>query len=137
MPRLLRRILSLLFLALLPVFSAQAQLTIEIVGGAGSAIPIAIVPFENESNYPLGITGIVGADLTRSGLFKLVDYAGISPRPTRAEDIQPAAWRARNADAVVAGTMRLLSDGRVEVRFGLVDVVKQTVLVTMSCTVTP
>ena len=137
MVRRLRCALSFLLLAFLPVFAAHAQLTIEIVGGAGTAIPIAIVPFESESNYPLGITGIVGADLTRSGLFKLVDYAGVSPRPTRAEDIQPAVWRARNADAVVAGSMRPLSDGRVEVRFGLVDVVKQTVLVTMSYTVTP
>ncbi|HYT97177.1 MAG TPA: Tol-Pal system beta propeller repeat protein TolB [Casimicrobiaceae bacterium] len=136
-PLSLRYALSFLLLAFLPVFAAQAQLTIEIVGGAGSAIPIAIVPFENESNYPLGITGIVGADLTRSGLFKLVDYAGVSPRPTRAEDIQPAAWRARNADAVVAGSMRPLSDGRIDVRFGLVDVVKQTTLLTMSYTVTP
>src|SRR5437764_2393941 len=137
MPRLLRRILSLLFLALLPVFSAHAQLTIEIVGGAGTTIPIAIVPFENENSYPLGITGIVGADLTRSGLFRLVDYSGVSPRPTRAEEIQPAVWRSRNADAVVAGSMRPLGDGRVEVRFGLVDVVKQTQLASMTYTVTP
>src|SRR5437762_11451598 len=137
MPRLLRRIPPFLFLALLPVFAANAQLTIEIVGGAGTTIPIAIVPFENENTFPLGITGIVGADLTRSGLFRLVDYSGVSPRPTRAEEIQPAVWRARNADAVVAGSMRPLRDGRVEVRFGLVDVVKQTVLVTMSYTVTP
>src|SRR5437868_15008974 len=136
-PRPLRYALSFLLLAFLPVFPAYAQLPIEIVGGAGSAIPIAIVPFENESNYPLGITGVVGADLTRSGLFKLVDYGGVSPRPTRAEEIQSAVWRARNADAVVAGSMRPLSDGRVEVRFGLVGVVKQTPLVAMGYTVTP
>ena len=47
----------------------------------GSAIPIAIVPFENESNWPLGITGIVGADLARSGLFRLVDAAGVVAAP--------------------------------------------------------
>jgi len=137
MPRLLRRIFPLLFLALLPVFAAHAQLTIEIVGGAGTTIPIAIVPFANENTYPLGITGIVGADLTRSGLFRLVDYNGVSPRPTRAEEIQPAVWRARNADAVVAGSMRPLGDGRVEVRFALVDVVKQAQLASMTYTITP
>ena len=137
MPRLLRRILSLLFLALLPVFSAHAQLTIEIVGGAGTTIPIAIVPFENENTFPLGITGIVGADLTRSGLFRLVDYNGVSPRPTRADEIQPAVWRARNADAVVAGSMRPLGDGRVEVRFALVDVVKQAGLASVTYVITP
>lgn len=137
MPRLLRRIFPLLLFAFLPVFAAHAQLTIEIVGGAGTTIPIAIVPFANENTYPLGITGIVGADLTRSGLFRLVDYNGVSPRPTRAEEIQPAVWRSRNADAVVAGSMRPLGDGRVEVRFSLVDVVKQVPLATMTYTVTP
>ena len=65
---------SLLSLAFAVAVPARAQLTIEIVGGAGTTIPIAIVPFENESNWPLGITGIVGADLARSGLFRLVDY---------------------------------------------------------------
>src|SRR5437763_14266902 len=137
MPRLLRRIPPFLFLALLPVFAAHGQLTIEIVVGAVTTIPIAIVPFENENSYPLGITGIVGADLTRSGLFRLVDYSGVSPRPTRIDEIQPAVWRSRNADAVVVGSMRPLGDGRVDVRFGLVDVVKQTPLANINYTVTP
>ena len=137
MLRSLRCIRSFLLLALLPVLPAYGQLTIEIVGGAGTTIPIAIVPFANESTYPLGISGIVGADLTRSGLFRLVDYAGVSPQPTRTEEIQPAVWRARNADAVVAGSMRPLGGDRVEVRFGLVDVVKQAPLATMTYAVTP
>ena len=133
----LRLLPLLLIAALMPLSAARAQLTIEIIGGAAQAIPIAIVPFENESNWPLGITGIVGADLQRSGRFKLIDAASVSPRPFRVEDIQPAAWRSRQADAVVAGSMRPLSDGRVEVRFVLVDVVKQTPLATMTYTVTP
>jgi len=71
------RLLALGLLALLPLGAAQAQLTIEIVGGAGTAIPIAIVPFDAESSYPLGISGVVGADLQRSGLFRLVDPMGV------------------------------------------------------------
>ena len=117
--------------------SARAQLTIEIVGGAGTAVPIAIVPFENESNWPLGITGIVSADLQRSGLFRLVSDAGIVPRPSRAEDVKLGDFRARGADAVTVGSMRPLADGRVEVRFALLDAVKQAQLAAMSYTVTP
>jgi TolB protein len=137
MPRSLRLLILLVALSFLPSTAARAQLAIEIVGGAGTTIPIAIVPFEGESNYPLGITGIVGADLTRSGLFRLVDSAGVTPRPARAEDVQSAVWRSRNADAVVVGTLRPLADGRVEVRAALVDVVRQTVLTTMTYTVAP
>ncbi len=103
MPRIGRLLLSLIAFAFLAVTPARAQLTIEIVGGSGTAIPISVVPFESESSWPLGITGIVGADLTRSGLFRLVDDAGISPRPFRAEDVRSADFRARGADAVVVG----------------------------------
>jgi len=41
------------------------------------------------------------------------------------------------ADAVVVGSMQPLPDGRVEVRFALVDVVKKTTLTAMTYTVTP
>ena len=137
MPQPIRFFLA--FVAIFLVFSsaARAQLTIEIVGGAGSAIPIAIVPFEGESAFPLGITGIVGADLSRSGLFKLVDYTGVVPRPVRAEDVQSQFWRGRGADAVAVGSMRPLPDGRTEVRFALVDVVKQVPLASVIYTVAP
>ena len=135
--RLARCLLPLVALVLLAAAPARAQLTIEIIGGAGTAIPIAIVPFENENNWPLGITGIVGADLARSGLFKLVDYAGVLPRPARAEDVRAPDWRARGADAVVVGTMQAQGEGRVEVRFALIDVVKGTQLAAMSYVVAP
>ena len=54
----------------------------------------------------------------------MVDDAGISPRPVRAEDVRAADFRARGADAVVVGSMRPLADGRVDVRFALVDAVQ-------------
>ena len=96
--------LSLAFAAAAPV--ARAQLTIEIVGGTGTAIPIAVSGFEGESAWPLGISGVVAADLGRSGLFRNVDAGGVVPRPARAEDVKPDFWRARGADAVVVGSMQ-------------------------------
>lgn len=131
--RLVFAVVALSFLSL----SARAQLTIEIVGGAGTAIPIAIVPFGGESAFPLGISGIVGADLSRSGMFRLVNADGVMPRPVRAEDIQADVWKGRGADAVVVGSMQPLPDGRVEVRFALMDVVKRSLLTAMTYTVTP
>lgn len=136
MPRFLRLLIPLVLLAFAPL-AARAQLTIEIVGGAGSTVPIAIVGFENESNWPLGITGIVGADLSRSGLFRLIDPSGIVPRPARAEEVRLGDFRARGADAVVVGSMTSLADGRVDVRFVLMDAVKQVQLAGMSYAVTP
>jgi TolB protein len=134
--RLARRLIPFVALSLLAAAPARAQLTIEIVGGAATTIPIAIVPFENESSHALGITGVVGADLTRSGLFRLVDYAGVTPRPTRTDEVRTADWRARGADAVVVGSMRP-AGGRVEVRFALIDIGRQVELVSMSYVVEP
>src|SRR5215469_10756715 len=62
---------------LLMTSSARAQLTIEIIGGAGAALPISIVPFVGEADFPLGISGVVGGDLTRSGRFRQIDGASI------------------------------------------------------------
>src|SRR3954454_15880418 len=127
--------LAFAVVALLLPFAARAQLTIEIVGGAGTAIPIAIVPMAGESGFPLGISGIVAADLGRSGVFRLVRTDNVNPRPSRAEEVQADVWRGRGADAVVVGSMQALADGRVEVRFALMDVVKQTLLTAMTYTV--
>jgi TolB protein len=116
---------------------ARAQLTIEIIGGGGTTIPIAIVPFAGEANYPYPLTEIVGADLARSGLFKLVDPAGVNPRPARAEDVRFGDWTGRGADAVAVGSVTPQSDGRVEVRFFLLDAVKQSQLAGVSYVVAP
>ncbi len=59
------------------------------------------------------------------------------PRPVRAEDVKFGDFRARGADAVVVGSMRPLGDGRVEVRFALLDAVKQTQLAAVTYVVTP
>jgi TolB protein len=112
MSRSLRLAAALVALILLPLAPVRAQLTIDIVGGSGTAVPIAIVPFDGEPAGPTGISGVVGADLARSGLFKLVDPSGM-PRASRIEDVQAAAWRAKGADAVVVGSARPLADGRV------------------------
>jgi TolB protein len=135
MTRFARLLLALLCLAAMG--AARAQLTIEIIGGGATTIPIAIVPFANESAYSLGITTVVGADLSRSGLFKLVDPGGINPRPARAEDVRYGDWTARGADAVVVGSTAQQADGRVEVRFFLLDVVKQTLLAGYTYVVSP
>ncbi len=136
MHRFLRLLVIFTACAFLP-FAARAQLTIEIVGGAGTAIPIAIVPFAGESNFPLGISGVVGADLTRSGMFRLVNADNVTPRPARAEDINVDLWKGRGADAVVVGSMTPQADGRVEVRFALMDVVQRQLLTAMTYSVTP
>jgi TolB protein len=135
MPRILRCLL--LVLCVLATGMARAQLTIEIVGGGATTIPVAIVPFAGEGAYPLSVTQIVGNDLARSGLFKLIDAGGVVPRPARAEEVRYGDWTSRGADAVVVGSMTPMPDGRIEVRFFLLDVVKQSLLAGFTYAVAP
>lgn len=114
--------LSLLFFA----GSAGAAMTIEIVGAGASQIPVAIVPFRAEEGLAQRLTPVVAADLTRSGLFRMVDPGGMNPVPYEPEQVDFAQWRARGAEAVVIGSVTKAADGRFDIRFRVMDVVKQT-----------
>lgn len=137
MKRSFRSLLAVLVLAFAFADPAWAQLTIEIIGGGATTVPIAIVPFAGETNYPYPLTEIVGADLARSGLFRLINPAGVNPRPARAEDVRFGDWTGRGADAVVVGSVTPQAEGRVEVRFFLLDTVKQSQLAGLSYVVAP
>jgi len=107
---------------------ALAQLSIEITGGGGNRIPIAILPFAGEGAVSPAITSIVRADLERSGLFRAIETPAGAPASTEATNVNFAEWRSRLADALVQGSVSALPDGRFEVRFRLFDVVKQQAL---------
>lgn len=113
---------------------AHAQFRVEISGVGGTQLPIAIVKFRDEDRATpsLSPSAIVRADLERSGVFRSVDAPGDLD-----ENTQPvmADWRARAADALVAGSVTRLADGRFDVRYRLWDVVKGTVLAGQSTAV--
>lgn len=122
-------------LALLAPGGARAALTIEIVGAGASQIPVSIVPFSYEPALPQSVTGIVGADLARSGLFKLVDPAGALPHEPA--EVRYPDWSGRGVEALVIGAISPRADGKLDVRFRLLDVTKQTQLAGLSYTVAP
>jgi len=140
-PAVLARILALaltLALALsltLAGMPAQAQLKIEITGAGASQSPIAIVPFAGEDRIAQALTPVIVANLQRSGLFRMVDVQDIRPAPVQPADLRYPEFSARGADAVVIGSASALPDGRVEVRFRLMDVAKQAQLAGFSYTV--
>ncbi len=110
-----------------------AQLNIEIFGGGASRIPIAIVPFAEENKLQQGITSIIGADLQRTGLFRLIDPSGLSPYVPA--DVEYADWVNRGANALVIGRVIALSSDQVEIQFRLMDVAKRTQLTGLAITV--
>ncbi|MCX8086737.1 MAG: Tol-Pal system beta propeller repeat protein TolB [Rhodocyclaceae bacterium] len=103
---------------------ALAQLSIEITGAGATRLPIAIADFAGERIVAQALTSVIRADLERSGLFQLVDTTGAVLN----ENSVPSypEWKGRGADALVAGSLVALPDGRYETRYRLFDVQKQT-----------
>ena len=100
---------------------ARAQFKVEISGVGGTQLPIAIARFRDEDRTGQSPSAIIRADLERSGAFRGVDNSA-----SLDETSQPVwgEWRARGADALVAGSAARLADGRFDLRFKLWDVVK-------------
>jgi TolB protein len=129
---------NLLFLGiLLFALCARAQLTIDITTSGGRQIPIAVMPMAGESTQPQAVSEVVSADLARTGLFRLVNTIGISPVPTEPSEVNFGDWTARSAEALVIGKIDSMAEGRVEVRFRLFDVAKQSQLASYSYVVAP
>lgn len=132
-----------LIVALLSVLTATpawSMMTIEIVGGASNRIPIAVLPFSASTSESLkpevvkSIAEVVSADLGRSGYFNMLDSKD-SMSPADPGTLSLTTWKGRGADAVLIGQVLPASGGLLEVRFWLLDVVRQTQLVAMAYTV--
>ena len=129
---------TFLFLGiLLLALAARAQLTFDVTTSGGRQLPIAVMPLAGESNQPQSVSEVVAADLARTGLFRLVNTIGISPVPTEPSEVNFGDWTARSAEALVIGKIESMSEGRVEVRFRLFDVAKQSQLASYSYVVAP
>ena len=113
-------------LLLMQASMASAVLTIEIIGAGEHQIPVSIVPFGGDEKIAQSINEVVTGDLQRSGLFRLVDPTGKSPHVPA--EVSFPDWEVRGAEALAIGTVAA-QGGRIEARFRLLDVVKQTELI--------
>lgn len=124
LPRLWR--LPGLILASLALFllgaPAWAQFRVEVTGVGMTQLPVVIVPFKGEAAAPQKLASIVQADLERSGQFRGLDAAGQAMDELTRPDFSP--WRQASAEALLAGSVTRLADGRYDVRARLWDVVK-------------
>ncbi|GAB4205254.1 MAG: Tol-Pal system beta propeller repeat protein TolB [Tibeticola sp.] len=101
---------------------AWAQFRVEVSGVGLTQLPIVIAPFRGDANAPVRLASVVQADLERSGRFKSIDANGAQLDENSRPDL--AIWRPRGADALAAGSVTRLVDGRYDVRFRLWDIVR-------------
>jgi TolB protein len=129
-----------LFALLSTPFAAHAVMEIQVVGGAANRIAVAMLPFQFTPGQAApgqpapGLAQIAGDDLKRSGQFNLIDVAG-TQAPADLAQVNPGVWRGKGAEALVVGQVTALPGGRFEVKFRLLDVIKQTQLAGYSYTI--
>jgi TolB protein len=103
----------------------QSQMRIDVSGVGATQYPIAIANFTTDGTVPVEVVNVIRNDLARSGAFRVLD-----PQATMPDTATPN-WgdlRAKGADAVLAGSVSKLADGRFDVRYRLSDVVRQSTL---------
>jgi len=111
---------------------AAAQFRIEVSGVGATQIPLVVATFRDEDKARTPIAAIVRADLQRSGLFRPAETPlALDERST----IVTTEWRERGADALVAGSLTRLADGRFDIRFKLWDAVKGEQLISQGARV--
>jgi TolB protein len=134
MPTLILRLALLLLLACACGVRAQG-LTVDIVNGNPSAIPIAVVPFANESaGLPpdTDIAAVIAADLNRVGQFRSLERRDVVEYPAREAEVKFATWRVLKQDFLVIGRVLDAEAGGYRIEFELFDVAKQQRLQGMS-----
>jgi len=123
-------LLATLFTALLFAASAHAQLKIDITKGNIDPMPIAVTMMTGAGGGGASgadISGVIAADLERSGLFKPISSQAFIEQITNGDAVpRYADWRQINANAIVTGTVTPTGGDKVRISFRLWDALSQT-----------
>jgi len=104
---------------------AHSALTIEITQGMEGAAPIAVVPFDISNNRyqpPQDVSGIIAADLARSGRFAPMDARDMLSKPSDIKQVRFQDWRTLGVDSLVIGKVDTAGENKYRIQFRLFDV---------------
>ncbi|MFU0505037.1 Tol-Pal system beta propeller repeat protein TolB [Pseudaminobacter sp. NGMCC 1.201702] len=109
-------------LSTLATLPAHALVEIDVNKGNVEPLPIAITDFLSADAVGAEISGIVAADLKRSGLFAPIDKGAFIEKISN-PDAAPRFedWKVINAQALVTGRVSREADGRLRAEFRLWD----------------
>ena len=118
----LRLIVLLVATCLAPV--AKSELRIDITQGAGQAVPIAVVPFgwEGSGTPSTDVSGLVAADLTRTGRFAPIPETDMLQLPTTGAEVDFGDWRILGIEVVIVGRLTGSGPDSYMIQFQVFDV---------------
>ena len=109
------------------ISQAQAVLKIDITEGYEGALPIAVIPFQwhgSKKTVDGDVSAIIVSDLARSGKFSPVAEKDLIARPQQPADVHFKTWRIAGMDHIVIGSVTMQPDGKYQVQFRLIDILK-------------
>jgi TolB protein len=108
--------------AMVATLPARAEVVIDITKGTVEPLPIAITDFLSGDQLGANISGVIAADLERSGLFAPIDKGAFIEKISN-PDAAPRFedWKVLNAQALVTGRVTKQGDGRLKAEFRLWD----------------
>ncbi|TCO72981.1 Tol-Pal system beta propeller repeat protein TolB [Rhodovulum euryhalinum] len=130
------RILTLalaMALGTLPALAQTGPLRIEIDEGVIEPLPFAIPDFVAENaaaaDYAQNIARVVASDLAGTGLFREIPAeAHLATVTSFDSPVQYSDWKAINAQALITGAVSVDGNGRLNVKFRLLDVYSEAPL---------
>ncbi|WP_208113850.1 Tol-Pal system beta propeller repeat protein TolB [Phyllobacterium brassicacearum] len=113
---------AILAVAMMATLPARAEVTIDITKGTVEPLPIAITDFLSGDQLGANISGVIAADLERSGLFAPIEKGAFIEKISN-PDAAPRFedWKVINAQALVTGRVTKQGDGRLKAEFRLWD----------------
>jgi TolB protein len=119
----------LIILALCWAGVAQAEVVVYVTKASAEASPIAVVPFANiGAPQPVDVSGVVSADLERTGRFKAIPEADMLQKPTSGAEIDFSDWRILDTETLVVGQVRAVANNQYSIRFWVYDVFRRELL---------
>jgi len=125
--------------ALLAANTARAELDIIITQGTARVAPIAVVPFGwsgQSARPPVDISGVVGADLKRSGRFGPIPEKDMLQKPTAGVDVDFDDWGILGVEVVVIGQVEQTAENGFTLQFQVFDVFQRRQLLGYRMTAT-
>ena len=113
--------IALIAFTLFSSLAVQAKLTIEITKGVAAAIPIAVTPFEHNSDLQaLDLAQVIQDDLKLSGYFNPLPRQAL-PSSVSYENIPTQAWQSLGIENVIQGEINSSRPGVYTINVKLKD----------------
>lgn len=120
-----------LLIALLFSFNSIAEVEFIITESNASAIPVAILPFANNSQLT-DISKVISDDLMLSGQFRALAKEQLIDDPKYANQIKYGTWRQLGAEYLTIGSVRSSAPGRYELFVKLFSIADQKQLFSLT-----